>query len=234
MDTPIVVAHPRFADLPDPCLNSCLIRAPGLVAERGGVKPQCPSSAAYRRAPIDAHPANEFAHRAKVSQQAPPVQSGWRMSFRRMTSCSISRSKVRSATIFFRRPLLSSSAFSRRISSGSSPPYRLFQLKQVAWLIPALRQISATDVPSSPYLWMNAFCPSEHLDACIVFSSSPSQGKLAEISSFERASSQRAEHTVTEQLSYKIKSTDNNQSKKCCFGDDKRDSTGSDLDHAPK
>jgi len=29
-------------------------------------------------------------------------------------------------------------------------------LKYVAWLIPALRQISATGVPSSPCLMMNA------------------------------------------------------------------------------
>ena len=42
-----------------------------------------------------------------------------------MTSCSISRSKVRSATIFFNRLFSSSSAFSRRISSGSKPPYRV-------------------------------------------------------------------------------------------------------------
>ncbi|EAP75759.1 hypothetical protein ISM_12875 [Roseovarius nubinhibens ISM] len=32
-----------------------------------------------------------------------------------------------------------------------------FQLKCVAWLIPAFRQISATDALSSPCLMMNAF-----------------------------------------------------------------------------
>jgi hypothetical protein len=35
----------------------------------------------------------------------------------------------------------------------------------VAWLIPAFRQISATGVPSSPCLMMNAFCASENFDA---------------------------------------------------------------------
>ena len=44
----------------------------------------------------------------------------------------------------------SSSCFNRRISVGNSPSYFFFQLKQVAWLIPALRQISATGMPSAP------------------------------------------------------------------------------------
>jgi len=38
-------------------------------------------------------------------------------------------SSVRSATIFFSRLFSSSRAFSRRISSGSSPAYFFFQLK---------------------------------------------------------------------------------------------------------
>tara|TARA_B100000609_G_scaffold65997_1_gene52049 strand:+ start:272 stop:526 length:255 start_codon:yes stop_codon:yes gene_type:complete len=82
-----------------------------------------------------------------------------------MTSCNISRSGVGSATIFFNRPFPSSICFSRFIPVGGKPAYLFFQLKQVAWLIPALRQISATDVPSSPCLMMNAFCASEHFDA---------------------------------------------------------------------
>ncbi len=49
MDTPISVAHPRFADLPDPSLDGCLVRAPGLVVERGGVELQGPTSPAYQR-----------------------------------------------------------------------------------------------------------------------------------------------------------------------------------------
>lgn len=40
-----------------------------------------------------------------------------------MTSCNISRSSVRSATIFFSRRFSSSRAFNRRISSGSKPPF---------------------------------------------------------------------------------------------------------------
>lgn len=50
-------------------------------------------------------------------------------SFRLITSCSISRSSVRSATIFFSRLFSSSSSRSRRISDGSSPAYFFFQLK---------------------------------------------------------------------------------------------------------
>ncbi len=51
-------------------------------------------------------------------------------------------SSDRSATNFFSLPFSSSNSFNRRISSGNSPSYFLFQLKYVAWLIPALRQIS--------------------------------------------------------------------------------------------
>lgn len=110
-----------------------------------------------------------------------------------MTSCSISLSSVRSATIFFSRVFSSSSAFSRRISSGSKPPYFFFQLKYVAWLIPAFRQISATRVPCSPCFRMNAFCASVNFDAFMRFRSSPSQENLAENSRFKRSSFQGAE-----------------------------------------
>ena len=40
-----------------------------------------------------------------------------------MTSCNVSRSSVRSATIFFNREFSSSSCFSRRISVGSNPTF---------------------------------------------------------------------------------------------------------------
>ena len=50
------------------------------------------------------------------------------------------------------------------------------ELKKVAWLIPAFRQTSATDVPSSVCLMMNAFCASVNFDAFIRLRSSPSQG----------------------------------------------------------
>jgi hypothetical protein len=42
-----------------------------------------------------------------------------------------------------------------------------FQLKYVAWLIPAFRQISATGVPSSPCLRTNAIWLSVNFDAFI-------------------------------------------------------------------
>ncbi len=38
------------------------------------------------------------------------------------------------------------------------PSYFFFQLKSVASLIHALRQMSATGTPSAPCLRMNAFC----------------------------------------------------------------------------
>lgn len=60
------------------------------------------------------------------------------------------------------------------------PAYFFFQLKYVAWLIPAFRQISATDTPSSPYFRMNAFWAYENCDAFIVFRSFPSQENAPE------------------------------------------------------
>jgi hypothetical protein len=110
---------------------------------------------------------------------------------------TISRSSVRSATIFFSRAFSSSSCFSRFISVGNRPAYVFFQLKSVAWLITAFRQISATGVPSSPCLMMNAFCASEPMVHEVKtsmpssrFRPSPSQESVAENSSFKRSSFQ--------------------------------------------
>jgi hypothetical protein len=47
-------------------------------------------------------------------------------------------------------------------SEGIRTAYFLLQLKYVAWLITASRQISATGTPSSPRFTMNAFCASEN------------------------------------------------------------------------
>jgi hypothetical protein len=46
----------------------------------------------------------------------------------------------------FSRVFSSSSSRSRRISDGINPAYLYFQLKYVAWPIPALRETSATGV----------------------------------------------------------------------------------------
>ena len=72
-----------------------------------------------------------------MSQSAPLVQAGWRMSFPQITSSSISGSSVRSAKILLSRLFLlgaaaepmalapHSSAFRRRMLSGSRPPARV-------------------------------------------------------------------------------------------------------------
>ena len=49
-----------------------------------------------------------------------------------------------------------------------------FNVCYVAWLIPALRQISPTGIPASPCLMMNAFCASVNFDVRIGFAP-PSQ-----------------------------------------------------------
>mgnify|MGYP007135350194 CR=1 FL=1 len=51
----------------------------------------------------------------------------------------------------------------------------LLPVEVVAWLIPAFRQISATVVPSSPCLMMNAFCASVNCDALITSAPLPAR-----------------------------------------------------------
>ena len=75
----------------------------------------------------------------------------------------------------FSRPFSSPSTFSRRISSDSSPADFFLRLKQVAWLMPVLRQISATGVLSSLCFRTNAFCASENLDAFVVSTPLPAR-----------------------------------------------------------
>jgi hypothetical protein len=169
----VTIPNPCLTDLPDLLRHGSLIGAAGLVVERRAVKADGATSLSDRNRPLAAHPANQFAYPTRVSQWAPLVQAHWRTSFRRITSVrmfprtngvhtlTISRSSVRSATIFFSRTFSSLSCFSRFISGGNRPAYFFFQLKLVAWLIPAFRQISATVAPSSPCLMMNAFCASE-------------------------------------------------------------------------
>src|SRR6056297_1580277 len=117
VDAPVAVAHTGLGNLLDQSLDGSLVRPPGFVVVCGGVKADGPTGLPDRHTPVDAHPGDDLAQTARLQ------------SFRRMTSCNISRSSVRSATIFFNRPFSSSSAFNRRISSGSNPPYRFFQLK---------------------------------------------------------------------------------------------------------
>src|SRR3546814_2767785 len=108
-----------------------------------------------------------------------------------MTSCSISLSRDRSATSLRSFAFSSSNCFSRRISGGSMPSYFFFQLKQVAWLIPALRQMSATGTPSAPCFRMNAFYAFENLDAFIILRSSQPGETTAKNSNSKRSE----EHT---------------------------------------
>ena len=124
---------------------------------------------------------------------------------------NISRSRVRSATIFLSLLFSPSSAFSRRISSGSSPPYRVCRVNSP----PDCSLILLTPVEvgrlADPCLAANlghrrAFLAlpqderlsraSVNLDAFIILSSSPSQGRLAENSSFKRSSFQGAEQAA--------------------------------------
>ena len=65
------------------------------------------------------------------------------------------------------------------MSVGYMPAHFFFQLKYVAWRIPAFRQISDTVVPYSSCLTMNAFRASVNFDAFMRFRFSPSKGNYS-------------------------------------------------------
>src|SRR3546814_2992210 len=111
-----ILANVRLADLLDALLKKGRIGAAGLIVVTGSVERQNPAGPPDRHAPVQQHP---------VDQLALPIRP---QSFRLMTSCSISRSSVRSATIFSSRLFSSSSSRSRRLSDGSSPAYFFFQI----------------------------------------------------------------------------------------------------------
>ena len=70
----IAIPHTRLRDLPDPPLDSSLVRSPGFVVVGGGVEADGPTGLPDRHAPIDAHPGDDLAQTARLQ------------SFRRMTS----------------------------------------------------------------------------------------------------------------------------------------------------
>src|SRR3546814_4737982 len=105
---PVAVAAVRFADLLDALLQKGRIGSAGLIVVTGSVERQNPAGPPDRHAPVQQHP---------VDQLALPIRP---QSFRLMTSCSISRSSVRSATIFFNRPFSSSSSRDRKSTRRNS------------------------------------------------------------------------------------------------------------------
>ena len=177
----VAVAHPRLADLLDPPGQPGLPGATRPVVVGRRVDLEDPARPPDRHAPLAADPVHQIALPNRLQ------------SFRRMTSCSISRSRLRSATSFFSLAFSSSSGFSRRISVGSRPAYFLFRLKKVAELIPAFRQISATGRPSSACFRMNAFCASVNLLARIA-SRSFRPGKQRPNSNQKRSSFVGSDH----------------------------------------
>lgn len=98
-----------------------------------------------------------------------------------------------------------SSTFSRRISSGSSPPYRVRRVNSppdcsLILLTPVeVRRLTDPRLAANLRDWRALLTLLQHkrlsrasvnLDALIVLSSSPSQGRAAENSSFKRFSPQ--------------------------------------------
>lgn len=104
MNTSVTVAHPRLADFPDPPLEAGLLGAAGLVAVSGGVHTEHSARPPDRHIPLTPHPVHQLALASR------PYRAQW------MMSCSISRSRIRSATIRFSLAFSSSSCLRRRIS----------------------------------------------------------------------------------------------------------------------
>ena len=109
----------------------------------------------------------------KVIDQFPLLRGP--QSFRRITSCSISLSRLRSATIRFKRLFSSSSCFKHRNSDGIKPVHFLRQRQYVRCDIPAFLQTSSMPIPSSACFKINAICCSKNLDFFIVFPRHASQ-----------------------------------------------------------
>jgi len=112
----ITVANADMADLPDPLFEGCLVGATGSVVVGRPIELKGIAGPADRYLPLATDLVDELALPTRLH------------SFRRMTSCSISLSRDRSATSFRSLPF-SSSGCCRRICVGSSPSYFFFQLK---------------------------------------------------------------------------------------------------------
>lgn len=127
------------------------VGAPGLVVKRRGVETQGPTGPSGRHAQSTHIPRTSLRIRSHRRAAHVHMRKRGLQSFRRITSVRgfsrtggvhpllpLSRSNVRSATIFFSRPFPSSSAFRHRISSGSRTPY-LFGGKTVHWTLLYIR-----------------------------------------------------------------------------------------------
>jgi transposase-like protein len=117
MNAPVAIADPRGANLLNPSFKAGVLATTGFVMVGRTIEFEDAARPPNRDAPIIAN------RRRQLALASRPY------SFRRMTSWSISRSRDRSATIFFSFAFSSSNCFSRRISGGCRPSYRFFQLK---------------------------------------------------------------------------------------------------------
>lgn len=107
----------RLADLLDALLHEGRIGPTELVVVGRPIKVQSRTCPADRQLPVLPN---------RVDNLALAIRP---QSFRLITSCSILRSSVRSATIPFSQLFSSSRSRSRRISEGISSAYFFFQLK---------------------------------------------------------------------------------------------------------
>jgi hypothetical protein len=128
-DLKLVSSVTRFTDLLDPPFQLCRIGAAGFVVVARAVELQGATRPADGNRSICAHPTNQFARPFRLQSfcRTRSVRAFTRTNG--VHTLTICRSNVGSATIRFNRAFSSSSCFSRRISSGRSPPYFFFHAK---------------------------------------------------------------------------------------------------------
>jgi len=115
VDPSISISFPRRGNLLDPHSEKGLRVSGRLPPVPSTIDPQYRAASAFAR--LEAFPQNPY---------GVPFP-GRRSDFFVRTSCSISLSRLRAATGFFRLAFSSFSYMSRFLSLGSIPPYLLFQ-----------------------------------------------------------------------------------------------------------
>ena len=116
VQTPIAEASALGGQLAHASAHRGIFRSPGPVADRR------PIDGKHSTRPALAHPVR----RTEMRHGLAP--GGGRHHFFAATSFNIALSSIASANSFFSRAFSSSSAFSRRASETSSPPYLAFHL----------------------------------------------------------------------------------------------------------
>lgn len=133
MHTPVAITNSRLEDIPDAFLKIGLPTPARLVVIGRCVNQKDPAGPPDRHIPFTACCVHQLALVADLTVFGAEHPAAW--------LCPMTGPPPASSACRSHLP----AASARRISSGKSPSYFFFQLKYVAWLIPALQQISSTE-----------------------------------------------------------------------------------------